>query len=627
MIKYIILFSISGALSFLMTPIIRKIAIYLKAFDVPNQRKVHSKPIPRLGGVAIYLVFNIILVGLAKLEFLFINLEFLRSIHYEWIFLGSFFAFMIGLADDIEKIPPSLKFIFQIIGASIVSIGCCHIEFINLPFGSINLGYFAIPFTIVWIVAITNAINLLDGLDGLAGGTVVIISFALCGIAFMNNNLQIAILSLILSGTTLGFLRYNFHPASIFLGDSGAYYLGFMLGVLSILGNLKQAAAFSILIPILILGLPLLDTFLSIIRRLLKSLHLVGFDQERNRYKFFFIDNWSLFTADKGHIHHRLLRLGFSQKKAVLILYGVTLLLSILAFISVYFNNPNNAFILVIIGIGMYIAIKKLPYEEIQILQNGALLTIFDSPIITSRFFQVFIDVALIAFSYYLSFYFRFEQSFDISLKKFIFQSAPIVILIRFVSFYICGIYKEAWRYMSIPEVVRIFKAVFIGVTLSSLTLFLLPEFGLKSHTAIFIDGMLLFIMVVGVRSSYRVLEYFKFFSKGKAGKKKVLIYGSNKEGVNTLRELSANGVNIEVVGFIDEDGKRKGNIIYGCPVLGSLKNLKNILKEKDIAEIILSYSTASASIINELKEICRAHGVILRVFQSKIERIGLGEK
>jgi len=230
MIKYIILFSISGALSFLITPIIRKIAIYLKAFDVPNQRKVHSKPIPRLGGVAIYLVFNIILVGLAKFEFLFINLEFLRSIHYEWIFLGSFFAFMIGLADDIEKIPPSLKFIFQIIGASIVSIGCCHIEFINLPFGSINLGYFAIPFTIVWIVAITNAINLLDGLDGLAGGTVVIISFALCGIAFMNNNLQIAVLSLILSGTTLGFLRYNLHPASIFLGDSGAYYLGFMRG-------------------------------------------------------------------------------------------------------------------------------------------------------------------------------------------------------------------------------------------------------------------------------------------------------------------------------------------------------------------------------------------------------------
>jgi UDP-GlcNAc:undecaprenyl-phosphate GlcNAc-1-phosphate transferase len=257
----------------------------------------------------------------------------------------------LGAIDDIQKVPVSLKFLFQMVAGLFVVIAFPRIEAIFTPFGTIHFGAWSFLITILWVVAITNAINLLDGLDGLAAGTSFIVCIAMFGISLLNQNIGIALISAILAGSILGFLKYNFHPASIFLGDSGAYFLGFTLSVLSLLSGAKGTTTIAILIPIIALGLPIMDTILSMFRRLLKSLRIVEVDQEKNIVKFFYLDGWSMFKADKDHIHHRLLQIGFTHKKAVVFLYAVSLVLGGLALSSAYFKNINHALLVTAIGI------------------------------------------------------------------------------------------------------------------------------------------------------------------------------------------------------------------------------------------------------------------------------------
>jgi len=341
MLKYAILFLLGLGLSLLLTPLVRTLATRLGAIDLPGGRKIHTRPMPRLGGFAIFVSFHLVLLIGSQFDFFYFPSGFLQEIKFRWILVASTIVLCLGAVDDIRRMPPSVKFFFQIIAGLIVALTIYKIEAINLPFGTIHLGFWSIPATVLWVVAITNAINLLDGLDGLAAGTAFIVCAAVFGISLLGQNIGIAILSIILAGSILGFLKYNFHPASIFLGDSGAYFLGFILSILSLQGSLKGTTTIAILIPIIALGLPIMDTLLAMFRRLLKSLHIMEIDQEKNVVKFFYLDGWSMFKADRGHIHHRLLQIGFTQKKAVMILYGVSLILGGLALLSVYFQNIN----------------------------------------------------------------------------------------------------------------------------------------------------------------------------------------------------------------------------------------------------------------------------------------------
>ena len=258
MLKYLILFLLAFTSSLLLTALVRSIARKLRAIDLPGGRKVHDKPIPRLGGFSIFITFNLVLIIASQIDFFFFRENFLKEINFAWLIVASAIVLGMGAVDDFKKMPPSVKFFFQIIAGLIVALTCCRIEFITLPFGTIHLGILSIPITVLWVVAITNAINLLDGLDGLAAGISFIVYLAMFGISLLNQNIGIALTSIILAGSILGFLRYNFHPASIFLGDSGSCFLGFILSVLPLLGGLKGPTTLVILIPILALGLPII---------------------------------------------------------------------------------------------------------------------------------------------------------------------------------------------------------------------------------------------------------------------------------------------------------------------------------------------------------------------------------
>ncbi|MFY3791575.1 glycosyltransferase family 4 protein [Ureibacillus sp. MALMAid1270] len=290
--------------SILLTPLVKRLAFKIGAVDAPNHRKVHSRIMPRLGGLAIYLSFVIGLVILRP-----------ESEYTIAIVLAATIIIITGILDDMYEISAKAKMLGQLVAALIIVFyGDIQIDMINLPFGGeMDFGLLSIPLTILWIVGITNAINLIDGLDGLAAGVSTIALITLSTMAFiMGNNPFVLAVAALLAFSTLGFLFFNFHPAKIFMGDTGALFLGFMIAVLSLLG-FKNVTVVSFIIPVIMLGVPISDTFFAIVRRL------------RNGQR------WS--DPDKSHLHHRLIDIGFSHRQTVLIIYGIAAMFGLFAII------------------------------------------------------------------------------------------------------------------------------------------------------------------------------------------------------------------------------------------------------------------------------------------------------
>ena len=300
MTNYYIVFLIPIILSYLFTPLAKYTAKKIGAIDVPkDDRRVHNVPIPRLGGLAIYLATIISMV-------IFLDID--KSILS--IMIGGTIIVITGIIDDVKPMSARLKLVFQIIAAVVLIIGDVRIEFLGNPFvenGIIDLGIFSIPATIFWVVGITNTLNLIDGLDGLSAGVGAIAAVSLFFVAASLDYFDtsvVMIMCAIIAGSAFGFLPHNFNPAKIFMGDTGALFLGYMLSVVAIEGAMKSVATITIVVPILALGLPIFDTTFAIIRRV--------------------INRRPISEADKGHVHHRLLAKGLSQKQAVLTLYVVS---------------------------------------------------------------------------------------------------------------------------------------------------------------------------------------------------------------------------------------------------------------------------------------------------------------
>ncbi|MGG6312632.1 glycosyltransferase family 4 protein [Paenibacillus macerans] len=311
---YIIGFIVSLGLALGLTPLVKKFAFKVGAVDVPNARKVHTRIMPRLGGLGIFLSFVIALFLL--LPFL-PDIFTVREVNFIKAFLvGGTITVLLGALDDRFDLPAKLKFVIQIATACVVVfVFDIRIEFANIPFhtyASVE-DWIAIPFTILWIVGVTNAINLIDGLDGLAAGVSAIAIGTIAVMAFLMGNVMVALLCLLLLGSIIGFLYFNFHPAKIFMGDSGALFLGFCLALLSLLG-FKQIAIVSFLTPLILIGVPLSDTMFAIVRR--------------------WMQKKPIFSPDKGHLHHCLRELGFSHRQTVLIIYGIAAFFGVLAVIQ-----------------------------------------------------------------------------------------------------------------------------------------------------------------------------------------------------------------------------------------------------------------------------------------------------
>ncbi len=346
MITSIIAFLVSLLLASFLTPLIRNLAIRKQWLDqVRSSRKVHSHPIPRLGGIAIASAFYSPLIGLLLVDSS-VGRKFMANPHSVLaIFIGGVGIAVVGIVDDFRGMNATRKLSAQLIIAAIVYALGISVNKITTPWGGVSLGALALPFTLLWMVGVINAMNLIDGLDGLASGVAFVAVATNFVVATTSNNAIMMLIMAALGGSILGFLIYNFNPASIFMGDSGSMFLGFILASSSIITSSKSTATVAMLVPILALGLPIMDTLLSIGRRALQG--------------------HPLFSADKEHVHHRLLALGFSHRRTVIVLYGICIIFAGGALSLILTNGPQFALILCGTAVVVGIFIRKLGYFSI----------------------------------------------------------------------------------------------------------------------------------------------------------------------------------------------------------------------------------------------------------------------
>ncbi len=351
---YLVIFIVGFGLSYLLTPLAGRLAIKLGAVDHPDHRKVHVRPVPRLGGLAIYLAASFaVLVGVFR--WLEEGKAFLiKSNELLGLALAAGVIIMVGVADDFRSLKPREKFIGQFLAAVVLIYFGFNIDFIRLPYvGVLSFGFWAAPLTFFWLVSFMNIVNFIDGLDGLAAGVSAIAALSFFFYSFKIGQHFTALLSLAVAGASLGFLRHNFFPAKIFMGDTGSLFLGLVLGAVTVQGILKSLALAAFFFPLIVMGVPILDTFFAILRRLI-----------RRR---------SITEPDKEHLHHRFLKKGFSQRRTVLIIYLWTALLCFagLSFRFTSLNFYRMSLILMFI-VSLIVAYYMGLFEEILELSRNS---------------------------------------------------------------------------------------------------------------------------------------------------------------------------------------------------------------------------------------------------------------
>lgn len=628
-----IAFLLALGLSLTLTPAAKWLAPKVGAVDEPNHRKVHSVPTPRLGGIAVFASIFISLGILYLLDpntftYLFSTADNAFISPKQGLLIASalLLVLLLGAWDDIKTLDPGPKFIVQFIAASIIYFAGFKIEIITNPLGvgSLNLNFLSYPLTILWIVGITNAINLIDGLDGLATGTAIIALSAIAAISLAHGQIGTAIVTFLLIGALLGFLWYNFRPATIFLGDSGSLFLGFILAIMSIQSFTKVSTTFSILIPLFALGLPITDTLLSMVRRFFAW--FVPGKSNKGKNISFKKAFRSVFQPDKSHIHHQLINYGLSHKRTVLVLYLVSALFGLGAFIVGITERINTTiFIVIMLAVVIKAGINRLKYDEIELFHNGIFFTVYNSLIIDKKYFRKFLDSIFVLAAFIGSLYLLFPEQLKILLSNR--NDAALVLgsvyLVQVSILWMTGLYKETIRRLGIADVVNILKSI-AAASLSAAVvhyLFLTTTFPF-SYLHYILDFYFLGTLILGMRVSFHILRYL-FHKSRKKDTRRVLIYGAGEQGFLALqRMLSIDSNQYTPIGFIDEDPKMEGKLINGFTVYGGHWKLERLIKKKNIDELHITEFNLPIEVIRRLNRIAQQYGLEIRLLQIHLKNL-----
>ena len=592
--NYYIILLVSFALATLLTYAVREAAHKFGFVAKPKSDRWHKRPTAMLGGVAIYLTVIISYL-------LFVPKDSDSMV----ILAGSSVLFLVGLIDDILQIKPYQKLIGQFIGvAMVVGFG------LVLPWT--NYEVLNIAITCFWLIGITNAINLLDNMDGLSAGIAAIAAISLA--AGFGASGQFDEMSFLLAfiGALGGFLVFNFNPASIFMGDCGSMFVGFLLSsavLLTDVGGRSRGLVSILAVPALILFVPIFDTtFVTVLRKI-----------------------WGRKASQGGrdHTSHRLVALGLSERSAVLLLYGLAFFAGLISFF-VRELEPTRSIALILIFtllltiIGVYLA-KVQVYEEQQeelALQNKAAFGFLLNLSHKRRIFEVVLDAILIGLAYYAAYILilgAFENSENWSLFR---KSLPILIVLKLFAFLVVGVYRGIWRYTSIRDFVTFLKAVAFGSILSVLALLLLFRFEHYSRTVFIVDAILMLLALAGSRMAFRLFR--QILPMGFSGdQRRVLIYGAGDGGEMVLRELKNNPEwNYQPIGFLDDNPLKEGKVINGLKVYGGDDALKKVCRDNEIHEILISARRISDEKVGLLREICLETDVSLKRAVLKIEPV-----
>lgn len=562
----------------------------------PKTDRWHKRPTAMLGGVGIF-------IATAAVYFAFVP-----PTSESLVVLGaSSFLFLVGLIDDLIIIRPYQKLIGQLIGAGILVLSGLKLPLTGFEIVDIWL-------TVFWVIGITNAINLLDNMDGLAAGISAIAAFSLALNFAANGLTNELLLTSALIGALVGFLVFNFNPASIFMGDCGSMFIGFLLSgsvLLNQVGGRSRGIVAILAVPVLILFVPIFDTtFVTVLRKL-----------------------WGRKASQGGrdHTSHRLVALGLSERSAVLMLYVFALVAGGLALlvgqIGVFKSFALIGFFtLVLVILGVYLSKVKVyeGEEEEQAVNENAVFAFLVNVSHKRRIFEVFLDALLITLAYYSAFALLFD-SFESSTNWDLFlKTVPLLILIKLGAFLAVGVYRGLWRYTSIGDFITFTKGVLLGSILSVLAVLLVYRFEGFSRTVFIIDGIVLLLAVVGSRMAFRVIRQILPLPVSGDGQK-VLIYGAGDGGEMVLRELNNNPEwNYLPVGFIDDDPLKKDKVIHGLKVFDGNGSLADICRQKDISEILISVRRMPPEQLKRIREICLDSNVVLKRAQIKIDPVDL---
>ncbi|MDQ3665361.1 MAG: glycosyl transferase [Acidobacteriota bacterium] len=588
---------LSVALAFVLavalTPIVRAAARRLGMVAKPKTDRWHKQPTAMLGGVAIWAAVVLSYVA------------FIPKTPIGWrIIIASTFLFFVGLVDDLIHTKPYQKLIGQIMGSAfIIYYG------LSLPWTSslpLNMAL-----TIFWLIGITNALNLLDNMDGLAAGISVIASCFL-GLSFLHTGQQTeALMVMTFAGALLGFLIYNSNQASIFMGDCGSLFVGFFLAstaLVNVSGGRSRSFLPVLAVPILVLFIPIFDTtFVTVLRK---------------------ISGRAASQGGRDHTSHRLVALGMSERHAVWMLYGLAALSGILA-LSVQRMKLDVSlaaiagFTILLTLLGVYLAGVKVydQIEEMSLRDKSPFSFLIDFSY-KRRIFEVLLDVVLIILCYWSAYAIQFGALSESAAWRLFLRTLPVLVFVKMATFLVMGVYRGLWRYTSIDDLIVFVKAVVLSSVASVLVVLFAFRFEGFSRAVFLLDGLLMFMFLAGSRLAFRLFRQLLPSPNGRDGTR-VLIYGAGDGGELLLREILNNrDLKYSPVGFLDDDPGKSGKVIHGLKVLAGNGDLTAVCKQYEVDELLISSSRMSEERVQEIVLRCNEEEITVRRMRITIEEL-----
>ncbi len=590
---------VSIPLCLVLVPIIGRLAVKKGWVAQPSAERWHRKPTALMGGIGIYLALACPLLLLG--DFSALCARFTASGHgapppsiAATLWVGMTLMFLLGLLDDFIRIKPHTKLVGQILVASLTTFLGFRLHWLTSMTLDTTLSIF-------WIIGITNAFNLIDNMDGLCAGVGLIAAVYLAGL-FWGMAPPDALAALALAGALAAFLVYNFHPASIFMGDSGSLVIGYGMALLCLhyAQSVSENFIAAVAVPILVLMVPILDTTLVTMIRLLSGRKAS--------------------MGGRDHTSHRLVLMGLSERGAVLFLYLTGAVSGVAAlFVSRSDGLTSPAVIipvLLAIGLmGLYLAqLRVYPEREFCLLRNRAYTPVLMELTYKKQLLLVLLDFGLVAFSYYLAYRLRFDGAAFAAFFRGFLQSLPAIIACKLLVFFTVGVYRGIWGHMSTNDVFVYLKASTMATLLSVVLVTFIYRFAGFSKGVFVIDWLLTTGLLLGTRGSFRIFQdILKRKSMNGPG---VFIYGAGRGGEILLREMLNNRrLGMTPLGFIDDDPLKTGKKLLGYPVLGGFDDLARLAEKHSPQGMLISFNHTGRRTLAGIATACRQHGMFVRRF------------
>jgi UDP-GlcNAc:undecaprenyl-phosphate/decaprenyl-phosphate GlcNAc-1-phosphate transferase len=603
MLAWLVPFVLSMAATLILTPIMRRVAHATGMVAAPSADRWHDRSTALLGGVAIYGGF--VIGGFATLLLRDRTLSDAvvsaaatpLGISRPWIgvFLAATLMFAVGLADDKLKLNPTTKLMFQAVAAAIV-----------ITFGVV---YPLTPWTVVnvlatffWLIALTNAMNLLDHMDGVAVGVAGIAALFLSITLFLDGAWVIAGATLALSGAAFGFLPYNFPRASIFMGDAGSMFLGSLLAGLGAAypNRVPSASLIAVLfVPAMIVVIPIVDTLLVTTTRTLAGR--------------------SIAAGGRDHTSHRLIAMGFSERQVALTLYSIAIIGGLIALVFRSQPTATSASIAAIFLIALLLLVAYLgrmqPYSAAT-AQPGRVTLMVSDLVHKRRALEVVMDLVLFAVAYQLAYLLRWDGSPPAEQETIFAATLAVAVAVKSGSFALFGVYRGNWHFLTISDAGRIARATLFGTLLTTAALvFFFREYHFARGILI-IDGLLVAVLTAGARASFRSLDLFRHSLR--RGGSPTLVYGAGSAGALAVREMISNpALDLKPLAFIDDDPRKVGSFVQGYPVI-SPKDAGSFVRRNDVRTIVVGVRELSAERVAHLSEVCA--GSDLRILHFRVQ-------